>query len=277
MSGPLGIDPGALLAEWGRRVRANNEQADRVREAPAHPDFYAPVAASFKADPRRTDEPTLDVLRSLVVPGETWLDIGAGGGRYALPLALAGAKVLALDPSEGMLSVLREAASEFAVQGVTPIPGRWPASAPVPSDVAFISHVGYDVAEIGPFITAMEASARRLCVAVLLSEAPATQAAVLWPPVHGEERNLLPALPEFLALLLARGKLFTVWLGERPAPGYPSLEAIEGFVRQQLFIEPEGRFTERMRRAIRELAKERDGRFFLSDRPVAVGVVTWKP
>lgn len=277
MSGPLGIDPGALLAEWGRRVRANNEQADRVREAPAHPDFYAPVAASFKADPRRTDEPTLDVLRSLVVPGETWLDIGAGGGRYALPLALAGAKVLALDPSEGMLSVLREAASEFAVQGVTPIPGRWPESAPVPSDVAFISHVGYDVAEIGPFITAMEASARRLCVAVLLSEAPATQAAVLWPPVHGEERNLLPALPEFLALLLARGKLFTVWLGERPAPGYPSLEAIEGFVRQQLFIEPEGRFTERMRRAIRELAKERDGRFFLSDRPVAVGVVTWKP
>ena len=38
-----------------------------------------------------------------------------------------------------MLAVRREAASEFAVQGVTPIPGRWPESAPVPSDVAFIS------------------------------------------------------------------------------------------------------------------------------------------
>lgn len=277
MTGPLGLDPETLLAEWARRVRANNEQAERFREAPERPDFYAPIASTFKANPRRTDEPALDVLRGLVVPGETWLDIGAGGGRYALPLALAGAHVTAVDPSQGMLAVLAEAAAEFGVEGVTAVESRWPMANPPRADVAFIAHVGYDVADIGPFLDAMEASAGRLCVAVLLAEAPATQAALLWPGVHGVERDLLPALQEFLVLLLARGKVFTVWLGERTPGSHASLESIVGFARQQLFIEPDGPLAPKMLEALKSLAIERDGRFYLSDRPVPLGVVTWKP
>jgi hypothetical protein len=144
-------------------------------------------------------------------------------------------------------------------------------------DVALIAHVSYDIEDIGPFLDAMERSARRLCVAVLLAEAPATQAAGLWPAVHGEERHLLPALQEFLALLLARGKVFSVWLGKREPMGYPSLEAIEGFAQQQLFIEPEGPGAAKMHGALPKLAKERDGRFYLSDSAAPLGVVTWAP
>src|SRR5262245_40636135 len=58
------------LPAWARRVRANHEQAERVREGVPSRDFYAPMAPRFRADPRRTDEPVLDLLRSLVVPGE---------------------------------------------------------------------------------------------------------------------------------------------------------------------------------------------------------------
>ena len=76
-----------LETAWAARVRANREQVDRVREVPDGADFYAPVTGLFRADPRRTDEPALEVLRGLVRPGETWLDIGAGAGRYALPIA----------------------------------------------------------------------------------------------------------------------------------------------------------------------------------------------
>jgi SAM-dependent methyltransferase len=275
MTGPLGLNPTELLEEWARRVRANNDQADRVREAPARADFYAPIATSFRADPRRTDEPALNVLRSMVVPGETWLDIGAGGGRYALPLALAGARVTAIDPSPGMLGVLRETAAEFNVDGVTTIESRWPMADVPTADVCFISHVGYDIADIGPFLDAMEASSKRLNIAVLLAEAPATQAAVLWPAVHGQERDLLPALPEFLALLLARGRIFSVWLGERGPVGYPSIEAIEGFARQQLFIEPDGPGARRLHEALPRLAHEHDGRFYLSERAVPLGIVSW--
>ncbi len=277
MTGPLGLNESTLLAEWTRRVRANNEQAERFREAPERPDFYAPIAATFKADPRRTNEPALDVLRSMVVPGETWLDIGCGGGRYALPLALAGARVIGVDPSTGMLSILKEASTEFDVPEIETIQSRWPMENPPSADVSFIAHVSYDIADIGPFIEGMERAARRLCVAVLLAEAPATQAAAVWPAVHGEERTLLPALPEFLSVLLAREKIFSVWLGERGPMGYPSLEAIEGFVRQQLFVEPDGPGAKRMREVLPSVAKERDGKFFLSEKPVVLGIVSWKP
>src|SRR5262245_17723557 len=106
---PDALSPTALdaLAAWRARVRGNREQAERLREGAPPADFYGLVASEFQADPRRTDDPALDVLRGLVTRGETWLDIGAGGGRYALPLALSAGRVIAVEPSPGMQDVLR--------------------------------------------------------------------------------------------------------------------------------------------------------------------------
>ncbi|MGH2632368.1 MAG: class I SAM-dependent methyltransferase [Tepidiformaceae bacterium] len=207
MDDVLRFDKDAAIAAWASRVRANREQAERVREAPERPDFYAPVASAFRADPRRSGEPALDALRALVVPGETWLDIGAGGGRYALPIALLAGEVIAVDPSDAMLGILREGTTDHAISNITPLQGRWPMESPPEADVSLIAHVAYDIEEFGAFLDAMEASARRLCVAVLQAQSPAAVAARFWPAVHGEARSALPALPEFLALQLARGRL----------------------------------------------------------------------
>ena len=102
-----------LETAWAARVVANREQVDRFREVPDGKDFYAPVTGLFRADPLRTDDSTLDVLRGHVRPGETWLDIGAGAGRFALPIAAdlapSGGAVVALDPSVGMLGALARA------------------------------------------------------------------------------------------------------------------------------------------------------------------------
>ena len=117
-----------VLQAWAARVRANREQVEQFREAsPA--DFYAGIADIFRAaDPRRESEPTLDALRSLAQPDESWLDIGAGGGRFALPLALQVREVIAVDPSEGMLRVLREGMAEHGIDNIRVVAGRWPAS-----------------------------------------------------------------------------------------------------------------------------------------------------
>ena len=64
----------SALQAWKQRVAANREQAERVREGGPPQDFYAAVASDFRANPRRTNEPALEVLRALVQPGETWLD-----------------------------------------------------------------------------------------------------------------------------------------------------------------------------------------------------------
>ena len=275
MSDALRPSASEALRAWAERVRANREQVDRFREAsPA--DFYAPVAGMFRADPRRRDDPALEALRSLVRASDTVLDIGAGGGRLALPLALETHRVIAIDPSEGMLGVLRAGMAEHDISNIEVINGRWPEVADgIQADVALISHIGYDVEDIGPFLDAMEVAARRLCVAVLLEQPPPTEADRLWPDVHGEARAALPSLPEFLALLLARGRLFEVRLVDRSPQTYHDSNMVLTWLRQQLWTTPDGPKDLRLQQVVRERLTERDGRYALSWNPVRIGVVTW--
>ena len=96
-----------------------------------------------------------------------------------------------------MRQVLREGMAEYADRQ-RPGGGRALAGGRAGcGDVALISHLGYDVEDIGPFLDAMEAAARRLCVAVLLEQPPPTEADRLWPAVHGVERAALPRYPSF--------------------------------------------------------------------------------
>jgi SAM-dependent methyltransferase len=276
----------AVERSWAERVRANREQVDRVREVPDGRDFYAPVTSLFRDDPRRTDEPVLDILRGLVEPGETWLDIGAGAGRYALPIALLAREVVALDPSTGMLDALRDQMTEFAIPNIRPIEGRWPPNAaltatlgPFPvADVALIAHVGYDVEAIGPFVDAMEGAVRRLCVAVLMERQPASVADPFWPPVHGEPRVGLPALPDFLELLRERGREPEVTVVRREPRTFDTRGELEGFLRRQLWIADGGEKERRYRAALEDLIVERDGGFGLRDQErMPVGVAVWRP
>ncbi len=261
------------LAAWAARVRANRVQVEQFREAtPA--DFYAPVAAIFRADPRRRDEPTLEALRALVGQSETVVDIGAGGGRYALPLAMECQRVIAIEPSEGMRRVLRDGMAEHSITNIDVLDVRWPGPS-VTGDVALISHLGYDVEDIGPFLDAMEAAASRVCIAVLLSQPPPTEADRLWPVVHGVERATLPSLPEFLTLLLARGRLFELRLVKRQPQTYEQPEQALIFLRQQLWIAPGSEKDKLLEREARARLQPRADRYALSWEPLDVGIVTW--
>jgi len=266
----------AALDAWAARVRANREQVEQFREAsPA--DFYAGIADIFRADPRRESEPTLEALRSMLLPDDSILDIGAGGGRYALPLALQVREVIAVDPSEGMLRVLREGMTEHGIDNIRVVAGRWPAiAADLSADVSLMSHLGYDVEDIGAFLDAMEGATRRVCVAVLLERPPPTPADRLWPEIHGVERAALPALPEFLALLLARGRLPEVRLVERSPQSYVSTDVLLTWLRGQLWTRPDGPKDRQLQRVLNERLDERDGRFALDWSPVRVGIVTWR-
>ena len=274
-----------LESAWAARVRANAEQVDRFREVPDGADFYAPVTGLFRADPTRTDEPALDVLLRLVRPGERWLDIGAGAGRYALPIARAlapsGGEVIAVDASGSMLDGLREIAAEHAIDNVRVVETRWPPADPTAfeADVALIAHVGYDIGAIGPFVDAMESAAGRLCIAMLMERQPASIADACWPPVHGEARVSLPALPEFVELLRARDRAPSIERLEREPRRFASRDELEGFLRRQLWTEPGSAADDRFRAALDELmTTDDDGLVGLAgQRPLPIGIVTWEP
>jgi CTP:molybdopterin cytidylyltransferase MocA/SAM-dependent methyltransferase len=276
-----------LETAWAERVHANNDQVDRFREVPDATDFYAPVTSLFRADPTRADEPALVSLLTLVRPGDTWLDIGAGAGRYALPIARAvapsGGEVIAVDPSAGMLAGLHEIAAEFGIANVRSVEARWPPPdgdvASFAADVALIAHVSYDIAAIGPFVAAMEAAARRLCVAVLMERQPSSIADVCWPPVWGESRIALPALPQFVELLRARGREPSIERLERDPRHFGSRAELEGFLRRQLWVEEGSAADIRFRTALDPMiVTDDEGRVGLRDqRPLPIGIVTWTP
>ena len=279
---PSSWDARQLETAWAARVRLNREQAERLREVPIG-DFYAPVTAVFVADPRRTGEPALEVLRTMATADETWLDIGAGAGRYALPLALLVRELIAVEPSPSMRQALRAGLAEHGVGNVRIVPGTWPEAQeklrPLPAaDVSFIAHVGYDIEEIGPFLDAMEAATRDRCIAVLTDRSPASVADPFWPVVHGEARVALPALPELLEVLHARDCETEVIRVARPARTFESVPALAAFLRRQLFILEGGEKDIHFRASIPDRIVLREGGWTLADRPTgAIGIVTWRP
>lgn len=266
------------LEAWGARVRADREQVERSREVADPTDFYAPVAQRFRHDPRRSGDAVLVVLRGLGRPDDVWLDIGAGGGRYALPMALHTREVVCIEPSAGMIEVLHQGMQESGIANVRIVEGRWPlAGFGDRADVSLMAHIGYDIEEIGPFLDAMEAATRRKCVAVLGEGAMTTTATLFWGPIHGEPRVALPALPELLTLLRARGRLPDVDLVDREPPTFDSLDDLLSMARRQLWVRPGSDKDVDLERLVRDTASARNGRWALDWHVSKIGVVTWEP
>ena len=283
------VDTPADLAAvaWAVQVQANRDQVDRVREV-GDGDFYASTTSLFRADPRRPDEddPPLAALRALVRPGDRWVDIGAGAGRYALPIALAAGpagEVIAVETSPGMLAGLREEIATHGVTNIRIVEGRWPlppGTLPTPAaDVALIAHVGYDIEAIGAFVDAMEAAATRLCVAVMMERTPASVAEAFWPAVHGEPRIPLPALPAFVDLLSARGRTPTVRTVQREPRSFPDRAGALNFLRRQTWVEPDGARDLRLQAELdRRLITMPDGTVTLRGvHDLTVSIVSWPP
>jgi molybdenum cofactor cytidylyltransferase len=264
----------AIEADWADRVRRNREQVERVREIPEDTDHYAPVTGLFRDDPRRSGDTVLDALLALATPSDTWLDVGAGAGRYAFPIALEVREVIAVDPSPAMTEALRDGIREHGIANVRVVDGRWPevaaSLAPLPcADVALIANVGHDTESIGPFVDGLDAAARRLCVAVMQEQPPASAAAPFFEAVHGEPRTPLPALPDFVDLLEARGTPPALELFDRPARQWRSRDELLTFLRRQTWVTPGSAADRRLEDHLAAVGPP--------DGTGRIGIVRWTP
>jgi len=267
-----------LAGSWDARVRANRDQVDLIRQGAEADDFYAPVSARFIDDPRRTGDAVLDALLELAEPGDRWLDIGAGAGRYALPLALAVREVVAVEPSPAMTANLRSSMDAHGIHNVAIVGLRWPPAEKIPgADVALIAHVGYDVEPIGPFLDAMEDAAGKRCVAVLMDRSPASYAAPFWPEIHGIERAALPAVGDLVELLEARGASPRMRRIARPPRTWPDVESLLGMLRHQLWIPEGGPQDQQLRDAVAGRVAAVPEGISLPEPDGWIGVADWVP
>jgi SAM-dependent methyltransferase len=135
-------------------------------------------------------------------PGDTVLDMGAGTGRLAVPMAKLVSQVTALDVSEGMLSYLRKNMADAGLSNYSCIRMRW-------EDV----QVGKDVKPHSVVVAASSLGFYDIKMALEKIDAAATRAVylswfagewrspeelLLWNAVFGPMRGGHPGFPDYI-------------------------------------------------------------------------------
>ncbi|NLE21688.1 MAG: class I SAM-dependent methyltransferase [Actinobacteria bacterium] len=110
----------------------------------------------------RPDE-LLDFVLAHTEASDAVLDIGAGTGRWTVPLADKVRRVTALEPAPGMAEMLRANLSEAGAANVVVVDAGWEHAAVGPHDVTVAAHSMYTSPDLAGFVRFMEEHARRAC------------------------------------------------------------------------------------------------------------------
>jgi SAM-dependent methyltransferase len=173
-----------------------------LAQAPESPWGFPPEL--FAAPPDPVETPSRDHALAALPVGGSVLDVGCGGGAGGLALVPRAALVIGVDESAQMLTTFATAAGSRGV-GALVVQGRWPdvATEAGNADVVVCHHVLYNVADLEPFIRALDAAAGRRVVIELTGTHPMTTSAPLWRHFHDLDRPDGPSAD--LALEVIRG------------------------------------------------------------------------
>ena len=147
-----------------------------------------------------------DRAREALVGGTTVLDVGCGGGIAAFALAPPASRVIGVDHQPAMLAMFGANASQRQLDYEV-VEGFWPAvSASVPiADVATAHHVAYNVADIVPFLRALDEHARVRVVLELPEHHPLSSMAPAWQHFWQLERPVAPTPQDLMDVLEEMG------------------------------------------------------------------------
>jgi SAM-dependent methyltransferase len=193
-----GIDSvaGVDWADHWRRLVIEREAAAHGHSDPHYWDHRAPTYA--RSTFSRVDE-FLDVVQPFVSPRKTLIDVGAGAGRFAVPLAERLEWVTAVEPSEGMRAHIPP------LPNMTVIASAWEDAEVAPADLVICCHVLYGIEEVVPFVEKLERSARER-VFIMLREGPVPHPAnVLRERMAGGPVPRIPQFSDLFMLLVQLG------------------------------------------------------------------------
>jgi SAM-dependent methyltransferase len=175
--------------------------ADRATLGSGHADsgYWDRRARSYARSTHARSDEFLQVLDPYLSPRKTLIDVGAGTGRHATPLAERLEWVTAVEPSEGMRAHIPRR------DNMTVIASTWEDAEVAPADLVICSHVLYGVADPVPFLEKMQRSAReRVFVMMRETELP-HPAAILRKRLAGDAGPRLPRFSELFMLLMQMG------------------------------------------------------------------------
>jgi SAM-dependent methyltransferase len=222
---PEHITAAVAQSPWVLPREVFARRADRERAAPSGPSYRRAWAA---LDP----------------PGSV-LDVGSGAGAACLPLIPRATSLTAVDTDAAMLEKLSERTGATLVTART-VRGHWPEAAALAgtADVVTCHHVLYNAPEVGPFVTALTGSARRMVVAEMTARHPLVSLNALWLRFHGLRRPLSPTAADLIEILEAMGLRPGHEEWRRPGGrDYASFDEMVDVTRRRLCLPP-GRAAE---------------------------------
>ncbi|MCZ2110038.1 MAG: class I SAM-dependent methyltransferase [Dehalococcoidia bacterium] len=121
-------------------------------------------------------ERTLKVVERLVFQGESLLEVGAGTGRFAIPLARKCAAVTALDQSPAVLAVLARKARDAGLPHIATVAGTWEGAVVAQHDVVLAAWSLYRQLDLEACLRKLVETAGRLLI-IVVPDADASQEA----------------------------------------------------------------------------------------------------
>jgi SAM-dependent methyltransferase len=269
--------------DWAGRWRAlvegrEAQGAALLGGARPNADFWerrAPLFARFSAA-LPDDDALLLRLQAVVRPDDTVLDVGAGAGRYALPLARLARRVVAVEPSAGMRANLQARAAAEGVANVEVVAADWLAAAVAPAEVVLCCHVHYAIADIAPFLRKLDAHAGR--VALMVSRVGQFRGpAELWQELHGAPRIPEPSFIELYNVLYDLGIVAEVQVIDFAARwAYADLEEAVAENRDRLLVTPGSPADARLRATLAaRLERREDGLWHWPSPPARAAILSW--
>jgi len=156
-------------------------------------------APSYARSTRARADGFLDRLTPYLSPIKTLIDVGAGSGRHALPLADRLEWVTAVEPSEGMRAQIPPR------DNMTVVASTWEDACVAPADFVICCHVLYGVAEPAAFIAKMERSARERIFVLLRETELAHPSVVVRERLLGKQEPPMPRFSDLFMLLIQMG------------------------------------------------------------------------
>ncbi len=189
----------------------------------------------------------LEVLKHLGA-NRTVLDIGAGIGRFTMPLAEAGCRVTALEPSSTMRAHLDDALQEKSMAGaVTVIPNPWPHAFENHFEVVLAAYVVHFARDPAQFIKAMQDTATERCVLAVHVDSMMGPLEELWPVFHPDQAPLhMRVFSDVYPLLLEAGIVANVTVIEQGSPRFTDSASATSMLARRLAIQDDPQALERL-------------------------------
>lgn len=237
--------------------------------AQAHEDPWALPVMLFEHRQPDTVSPSHRRALESLLSGATVLDVGAGRCAMSVPLRPPAQRIVAVDSAAAML--------ENSPADITLL-GRWPDVAPQAghASVVVCGHVLYNVPDLVPFVTALNAAAERRVVVEITRTHPRNRPLEreLWRHFWNLDRPDGPAWEDAVAVMREAGIEPNVELWEsQQRGGFESLDELVSWMRRTVCLDPDRQ--DEVRAIVLQHATERDGLWRLSPEPRALTTLWW--